>query len=221
MTATLLVAAACSEPRAESPATPSTEASPSGQDGLMYVVGDIDHPGFTVDAPEGWSRSDDGHFMVKDGPEALGMSVWDVGGVPRHPCRWKGTETDAGSTVDDLVGLLASQPLRGGPEPIPVTLAGYSGQYLELSVPDDVVVTGDSDFEGCDRQQNGHRDFVSWWGTQGGERYHQAAGQVDRVWVLDVDGQTLLVDATYTPDTSVSDREELEQVVQSLQFVEA
>jgi hypothetical protein len=40
------------------------------------------------------------------------------------------------------------------------------------------------------------------------------------VWVLDIDGQTLLVDATYTPDTSAADRAELEQVVGSLRFLD-
>ena len=125
-----------------------------------------------------------------------------------------------GPTVDDLVGALSSQRFRDPTAPSGAMLAGHDGQYLELSVPDDWVVTGDADFQGCDDPGNGHQDFVSWWGTDGGDRYQQAAGQVDRVWVLDVEGQTLLVDATYTPDTSVADREELEEVVTSLRFAE-
>ena len=58
-------------------------------------------------------------------------------------------------------------------------------------------------------------------GRDAGDRCQQVAGQVDRLWVLDVEGQTLLVDATYTPATSEADREELDQVVASLRFADA
>ena len=52
-----------------------------------------------------------------------------------------------------------------------------------------------------------------------GNRYEQVPGQVDRLWVLDVHGQRLIVDATYSPDTPQADRAELTQVVESLRFV--
>ena len=57
-------------------------------------------------------------------------------------------------------------------------------------------------------------------GKDAGQRYQQVAGQVDRLWILHVEGQTLLVDATYSLDTSAADREELEHVVASLRFIE-
>jgi hypothetical protein len=44
------------------------------------------------------------------------------------------------------------------------------------------------------------------------------AGQVDRLWVLDVDGQRLLIDATYSPDATTTDRDELAHAVESLEF---
>ncbi|MDQ4005395.1 MAG: hypothetical protein M3135_03715 [Actinomycetota bacterium] len=122
--------------------------------------------------------------------------------------------TKPGSTVDALVDALTSQRLRDPTAPIQVTLAGYEGQYLEWSVPDDSIVTGDSYFRGCDE-----RNFTSWWGADAGNRYQQVADQVDHLWVLDVEGQTLVVDATYSPDTSAADRRELEQVVASIHFV--
>jgi hypothetical protein len=184
-----------------------------------HIVGDTDHPGYTVEVPEGWS-TEDGGFIVKEGPGALGMSVWDVAQVPRNPCHWKATMSPVGPTVDDLVDALTSQRFRDPTAPTDVTLAGHDGLYLEWSTPNDWVVTGDADFQGCDDPGDGHEDFVSWWGTDAGSRWQQDAGQVDRLWILDVDGQTLLVDATYTADTSNGDREEQEQVVASLRFVE-
>ena len=61
---------------------------------------------------------------------------------------------------------------------------------------------------------------MSWWGREYGDRYQQVAGQVDRVWIPDVERQTLLVDATYTPATSEAVREQLDQVVASLRFLD-
>jgi hypothetical protein len=111
--------------------------------------------------------------------------------------------------------------MRNATTPTDVTLGGYRGRYLEWSVPAHMAVTGDADFAGCSVfPSNGHRDFVSWFSKGGnGERYEQVAGQVDRLWVLNVNGQRLVVDATYSPNTTQAQRDELGQVAQSLRFV--
>ncbi len=83
----------------------------------------------------------------------------------------------------------------------------------------DWVVTGDAEFEGCDAERyEGLRSFVSWLGNGEGQRCQQVAGQVDMLWILDVDGQRLLVDATYSPGTSAADHAELTAIVESLRF---
>jgi hypothetical protein len=78
-----------------------------------------------------------------------------------------------------------------------------------------------NDATGCDDSGNGHQDSVRWLGRDAGDRYQHVAGQVDRLWALDVAGQTLLVDATSTPATTEAVREELDEVVASLRFVGA
>lgn len=220
--AMVLAANACSEATTEGPQDPGSESSSPVERALTsldgHIVGDADHPGYAVEVPDGWSTADGG-FMVKSGADVVGMSVWDVAQVPGHPCHWKRTMSPVGPTVDDLVDALSSQQLRDATQPSDITLAGHHGRYLELSVPSDWIVTGDANFKGCDDPGNGHQDFVSWLGRDAGDRWQQVAGQVDRIWVLEVDGQTLLVDATYTPATSEAVREELDQVVSSLRFV--
>jgi hypothetical protein len=63
---------------------------------------------------------------------------------------------------------------------------------------------------------------VSWLGNGGdGERWQQMAGQVDRLWVLDVNGQRLVIDANYSPGTTQAQRHEEDQIVHSLQFIPA
>lgn len=224
----LAVTAACSGATAERPST-APEPSPDPAIRVIegHVNGDGEYPGYTVEAPTGWSSSDGG-FVVKAVPGVLGVSVWDVGRVPRDPCHWRGTFDDPGPTVEDLVELLSSQRMRDATTPTDVTLGGCDGLYLEWSVPDDMVVTGDADFAGCDVvRSNGHRDFISWLGggggsgggTGGSSRYQQVAGQVDRLWILDVNGQPLVVDATFSPDVTATDRHELDQIVESIQFV--
>ena len=91
---------------------------------------------------------------------------------------------------------------------------------FQWSVPAGMTVTGDADFAGCSVfPSKGHRDFVSWFSNGGdGERYEQVAGQVDRLWVLNVNGQRLLVDATYSRDTTQARRNELGQIATSLRF---
>jgi hypothetical protein len=232
--AVALLAGACqagvvsSSPSSRAAAAPTTAQAPSAVpsvpptgDGRLaaQVIGIGSYPGWTVVTPNGWT--DDGHFVHKiPGPGSLlGLSVWDVGQVPRDSCHWQASLYDPGPSVDDLVSALAAQSPRQATKPTSVTLAGYPGRYLEYSVPADMTVTGDADFKGCDVQpSNGHLDFVSWRGNGKGERYEEVAGQVDRMWVLDVKGQRLVVDATYSPDTSSADRDELAQVVESLRF---
>jgi hypothetical protein len=111
--------------------------------------------------------------------------------------------------------------MRNATAPTDVTVGGYDGRYLEWSVPTDMVVTGDAEFHGCDVQpSNGLRDFVSWFGDGYGERYQQVAGQVDWLWILNVDGQRLVVDATFSPDTTEAGRAELANIAESLRFNE-
>jgi hypothetical protein len=229
LSASMLVAAACSGATAESSSTASstplaaassTQSPPAVQDVRTVdgqVLGGGDYPGYSVEVPDTWSTY--GHFTIKRVPGVLGMSVWDVGKVPRNPCHWRGNLDDPGPTVNDLVVAIAGQPMRNATTPTDVTLGGYRGQYLEWSVPSDMVVTGDADFAGCDVwPSNGHRDFVSWVGNGYGERNQQVAGQVDLLWVLDVGGQRLVVDATYSPDTTEADRDELVGIVESIRF---
>lgn len=227
LSASLFVAAACSSgtdtnersststPTA-SPSTPAPSTDPEVRtiDGVVLGVGD--YPAFTLEVPATFSAN--GPFVTRG---LLGVSVWDVGEVPRDPCHWQGTMSDPGPTVDDLVEALAAQRYRHATEPTDVTLGGYEGRLLELSVPKDWVVTGDADFEGCDVEpSNGHRDFVSWLGNGEGERYMLVAGQIERVWVVDVDGQRLVVDAIYQPETPQEVRDELVGIVESIRFAD-
>jgi len=219
----LFLAAACSgHPTSgtslEATTSASTGPSPISLDGIPNGRGD--HLAFRVEAPPTWSAH---RFIVwhnTDDPW-LAISAWTVGTVARNPCHSRGHLYDPGPTVDDLVGALEAQSMRNATAPTDVTLGGYSGKYLEWSVPAHMVVSGDSSFAGCDVQPGGRREFTSWHSDNGHPRWQQMAGQVDRLWILNVKGHRLVIDATYSPDATQAERDEEGRIVESLQFVPA
>jgi len=219
----LLLASACSKATTTGSAPSSTGAPPSTPPGTIQrtFLGAGTHPTAVVEASSPpWTRFKG--FALSNGTGAawVGVGFWDVGEVPRNPCHPIGHESDPGPTVDDLVAALEAQSMRHATTPTDVTLAGYSGKYIEWSVPTDMKMTGDSDFTGCDVQSDGHRNFVSWEGAGGiGQRWQQMPGQVDRLWILDVNGQRLVIDASYSPESSQALRDEEYRVVESLRFV--
>jgi hypothetical protein len=206
-----------------SPRTTPPSPAPSQTSLTTWQVGggvvgvastDTAYPRYLVQVPGGWVAS--GEFVIGAGPKVMGLSVWDAIQVPTDPCRWSSTMTTPGPTVDDLVKALVAQRTRNASAPVQATLAGYKGEYLEWSVPPDMV-----DGEKCDPwPDNGYRDFVSFLGVGGSERYQQLANQIDRLWVLDVNGQRLVVDATYSADATDAQKTELDQVAKSLRFDE-
>ncbi len=151
-------------------------------------------------------------FLVgarRDTPRHVFVSFWDVDKVYAHPCDWSSEPlVDPGRTVEGLVAALVDQPMRNATTPVEVTVDGYQGFMLEWSVPTDI------DFSTCDE------GFFESWTALGwsSDRYQQGPGQVDRLWILDIDGSRLVIDAMYMPGATEQDREELFAVVDSIQF---
>ena len=175
-------------------------------------------PKVLVTLPEGW-ENDDGWTAgpiepIEPAGYVTGLLLWDVVDVYAHPCQWQGPRVHPGPTVDDLVAALVAQPLRNATEPVDVTIDGAHGKRLEWSVPED------ADFTACDvRDPGGEATFESWtatgWST---DRYQQGPGQVDRLWILDLGGARLVIDAQFMPEATEQQVAELMQVVESLRF---
>jgi hypothetical protein len=189
-------------------------------------------PNIKITVPDGYTNVDG--WVVRNGevhtPHWVAVMFWDVDKVYAHPCHWRDGLIQPGPTVADLATALADQPLRDATEPVDIVVNGFEGVQLELSVPADMPTRryehGDdvyTDFLGCDRDEVvGDRAFKSWTGVSGSwggsERYQQGPGQVDRLWILDVNGERLVIDATYMPGADAKDREELWQVMESVRF---
>jgi hypothetical protein len=162
----------------------------------------------TLTVPAGWSPLEQRGVTKGRGETFVVVTFWpfptEFDRVYSDPCRWKTSIIDppVGPTVDDLANALAAQALRGDAIPADVTVDGYDGKYLEMRVPTDI------DFADCD---DGF--FYSWGG-----RFHQGPGQIDGVYILDVDGQRQVLIAHHMPGASAADLAEQQAIVESIDF---
>lgn len=164
-------------------------------------------PRIAVTLPSGWFNYNG--WGLNNG-DTLSVSFWDVDKVYPTGCRWQGKpKINPGRTVDGLARVLAARPLRHASRPINAALAGFRGKYLRWSVPSKI------DISSC-----GQGYFESWtgrgWAT---DRWQQGPGQVDRLWILDVHGKRLVIDANYLPAATSRQRTALDHVVHSITFL--
>ena len=164
---------------------------------------DADVPDAFVTVPSGYLESSSWYVVSEDGHEFLGL--WTAAEADRDACRHGEQDVyDPGPSVDDLArALVATRSIRAS-EPEPVTLAGYQGQFVELASP---------------RHMSRCRDpKAGLWTSGDGGRGIYNDGQVDLVWILDADGQRIVVNAAYSAGSTASDIRKLTSMVDSLTF---
>ncbi len=176
---------------------------------IPYAAPALPFPKVILTLPAGWGRQNG--VLGASGPGSGTLVFWQVDEVYAHPCQWNQPRIRPGPTVDGLATALAAVPLRNATTPVAVTVDGYVGKYLEWSVPDD------ADFATCDKE-SGTGYFKSWTAVDGGDRYQQGPGQVDRLWILDVNGVRVVIDAHFAKVATEAERAELTQIVDSIRF---
>ncbi|HVQ21797.1 MAG TPA: hypothetical protein VMT36_00870, partial [Candidatus Saccharimonadia bacterium] len=205
------------------PASPSTSASPSApksssapEPGQIpegpFAVGILEPThGVQVDVPRGWTflshppgltQTQFTGLRSRDQQALLSFQL--PGGPGGHPCDPIGyyPEADFGPSVDDLADHIVSLKGLDVVAPLPVTLGGYHGKYLEFTVTPDIDCAPG--------------DYYPWQG-----RVLQGLGEIDRVWILDVDGTRLVVDAQAQLDKTPADLAELQSMVDSIRITAA
>ena len=214
----LLTLSGCSGPDGGSDATTTPATSPTvvptltEGDTLSAGRYALEHEGMRITfEAEGWEAWAYG-VVAPEGagpPGGRGLGFWVVDEVFMDPCQWNRGFFDplVGPTVDDLTAAFKEQVGAGASSPEPVELAGYTGKEMRLQVPESI------DLDRC-----WNTEFHLWTARPTGGRYVQGPGQIDMLWILDVDGTRLVIDAGYFPATSSEDREELMDVVQSVRI---
>ena len=102
-----------------------------------------------------------------------------------------------GQTAAEFADALVAHPSLDVTTPVDVTLAGYSGKYLELIVP--------SDLTGCDAYRAWEPGIFARWP---GERW--------LLWVLDVDGVRVIVREMVHEGTTPEVLAKLQGVIDSI-----
>ena len=136
------------------------------------------------------------------------LGFWIVETAHRDPCGMGGVvDSPVGPTVEDLAAALAGAPGFDATEPTAVSVGGVDGQYLELTGP----------LAGCMEPEL----FRT---PDGSCRCMESRVERNRLWIFDVDGRRLVIDALDIPPsdgvtgTSATDIAELQGIIDSIQI---
>jgi hypothetical protein len=166
----------------------------------------------SVAVPAGW-HSEQGFFINKDsgiGPEGAAILFWDPSpvGVYADPCAHTLGPPTGPSAADlaDAVSTLSGADLVSGPSD--VTVGGRPAKHVVLTVREDV---------GCTAGDGG---FYLWHGDvdKGEVVYATALGETVRVWIMEVDGTRLFIEAESYKGAGPEIDQEIQQVVDSIRF---
>jgi hypothetical protein len=185
--------------------------------------------------PEGWwmwigatKPADEGTACSSSGcpglPSHVSVSITTVTNLVDHGCRdhsW--ADPPVGPSVDDLAAALADlAPFRVTSPPKDVTIFGYSGKYLELTVPD-LPVEGeggdDRRFTGC--EEGKLKSWVAFIDTaEEGDAFYgyTGPGYREEFWILDVEGTRLMIAAERSPGSPPEDLDEQRAILDSIQI---
>jgi hypothetical protein len=208
--------------------TPEPTPSPSADAGTPYVIADGQeanpedaYPPLTVTLPAGWGIDSATGVVVggtADAPNGAFVMTfaereyWVYG----DPCRWSTTRPDTPSTtVNELVTALSAQASRDASQPVDITVDGHAGKSITLHVPDDAA------FEECDDGNFGYWASIDpEFGDDGvsPSRHAQAPGQIDTLYILDLDGVIMIIDTSSYPGTPAEDVAAMEAIVESGSF---
>jgi len=216
------------EPTASSSSIPT--ATPTATPTIIRGIGPIE-PGryqlggagisslvpIAVTVPAGWSswvgRSDPSGVPRPSDPLSVGkdygdsagpgLMYWEIENTFVDPCTDHTlVEPPPGPSVEALIDALGSMPGTSAGQATDVTIDGYRGKYVEVTVTTDIKTCGADGF---------------WlWASPGDRRYVQDTNEIDRIYVLDVDGERLTFAAVIPPRTTAADRAELEAAIASI-----
>jgi hypothetical protein len=207
------------DPVQSATATPTPTRPPTAPRGQLepgtYRIAEFTRRAFTVTVPSGWTHENEflstGTGTAESNAfEGNGVYVatWIVSHIYSDSCQWEGALREARS-VAELTEALAEQTGHDTTGPAETQIGGYPATRLEFSVPSDFDITA------CDQQ------FMRLWPDAGPDENFGlpiAIGQTATVYVVDIDGQALLVVAGQKESSAKAAVAELENVVASITF---
>lgn len=130
-----------------------------------------------------------------------------VGRHRRLPEPVRGVERGAHHSVGAIVDALVRQRLTSATRLREVDLAGYRGKYVEVTTPTD------RDYARCD-----DAELNLWEGRPEGGYWTREPGMVERLWILDVDGQPMVIQMAVPPSATDPQIHALTHIVEAATF---
>ena len=177
----------------------------------------------SLSLPDGWQRTGDTIIAKPSVDSAVGLSIsaWSLRHVNVYPCRWSGGafadeglmgfargEAQALSSwwgQDPLMPPDSNAPIAPiATKPQSATLGGYPAWSLEVLIPTDL------DLGACDGGQ------LVLWDTAIGAVRTSVPGELNRLWVVDANGEPIVIDAGASLVASAPERAELQAIVDSI-----
>lgn len=179
-----------------------------------YRIGDPFDVPFSIAFPTEWTLKSlskgDVSFLntqMNGGDGAAWITIDRVDTVFDDPCHGGPITPPVPSTVDAVVTAL-TQMIGFTPGPVSdVVLGGRPGKSVELRNEIDTTLAG------CNDDQ-----MLPMWTVRGGRPAATNGRSRENLWVIDVDGEPLVIDGTMFTSTPPTSRAEIEQVVQTLRF---
>ena len=164
----------------------------------------------TVEVPDGWSASDGWVVRGPKGNEAPnGMAIRFYVSTTLHLYADPLVPGDGfldpaiGPSVDDLVAAMTNHPGWTVTGTEPITIDSAAGQVVHVTLPE-----GTSD----------DTPFYLFGTASGSQFYGWAAGQLFDLYIVDVAGDRLVIDAFHYPETSAEDLAAQQGVLDSIQI---
>ncbi len=180
-----------------------------------------------VSFPERWQWASDGLLFNVAGPGQASMAfgAWSLMHVNVFPCRWSANVFADEDLMRTAVGQAQALSSWWGQDPgMPpnsnsriaplattprqTTIGGFPAWYTETLIPTSL------DLATCDGGQ-----LILWHTSEGQVRSSLGQGELIQLWVVDVEGEVIVIDASTFPAGSPEDTAELEAIVSSI-FIE-
>ena len=160
----------------------------------------------TLPAGAGWSNY--GSHLEKDYGAAMGPLVFlpGISSTYVDPCTDHTLKEPAPQGVEQLIAALGNQPGIASKPATDVTISGYSGQYVDMTVTADITKCGGED------------EFWLWGAGPADHIAAGATGEMWRMYALDVDGTTFTFAVRIPAKTSDADVADVMAVLEKAQI---
>lgn len=204
---------------------PAVVSVPAQAGTVQLVPPDPTTARLTITLPAGWRKSSPGLYLKPDrsGPVGLSIGTYSIEHVNTFPCRWaSGSYTDT-AFPRTAEGQALALSAFWGQDPNLTPFFSNSGIAPIATKPRQtaieetpawalqILIPSTLDLRTCDGDQ-----LVLWQSADGTVRSGFGPGEIDQLWVLDLDGEPVVIDAARPSLATASQQAELQAVINSI-----